>query len=74
MAAYSQWANTPDRRARLANAHKGLAARFEREIRAKHPDAGDEQVAQMVEAALKAHFTRLAFLSARARRAKRLSG
>jgi hypothetical protein len=67
LAAHTQWANEPDRRARLANAHRALSDRFEREVRAKHPDASPEAIAQMTSSAMKAHMTRLAFLSSKAR-------
>jgi hypothetical protein len=71
MGAYAKWANMADRHAWGINAQKGLMAKFEGEVRAKFPDASDEQVAKMVDASMKLHFTRLGYLSGKARKAKR---
>jgi hypothetical protein len=71
LAVSTMWANQPDRSARTAPARAGFRAKFERDIRAKHPDASDESVALMVDAAVRAHFTRMAFNSSKARAAKK---
>jgi predicted negative regulator of RcsB-dependent stress response len=64
----TSWANTVDRAERMAPAHAAAWDRFEREVRAKHPEATDQQVAQMADAARRAHFARMAYESAKARR------
>jgi hypothetical protein len=68
IAAHERWAHTSDRTAATAAARAGLDARFEREV-----DPGGEldpaERARRVDAKRKAHFARLALLSARSRRA-----
>lgn len=69
IAAHTSWANTDDRRARTANGTAALLSKFEREV---DPDGTLDPVerARRAESARKAHFARLAFLSAQARRKK----
>lgn len=70
IAAHTSWANTDDRQARTANGTAALLSKFEREV---DPDGilpADER-ARRAESARKAHFARLAFLSAQARRQRR---
>lgn len=71
LAAHSSWANTLDPASRTAKARAAANARFEREARAKHPDATDAQIARIAEHLRKAHFTRLALASAQARANKK---
>lgn len=61
MAAHYSWANTDDRTARTARGRAGLEAKFLAEA------GGDPLKAESLR---KAHFTRLALLSAKARRRK----
>jgi hypothetical protein len=67
VAAHTSWALTTDRTARTAPARAALMAKFERQV---DPDgtlpAGER--ARRAESARKAHFARLALLSAAARR------
>jgi hypothetical protein len=74
LAAYVQWSKEVDRTERTRPKREAFEARFEREARAQHPNASDQAIALMVEAARKAHFTRLAFLSSKARAAKKAGG
>jgi hypothetical protein len=70
IAAHERWAHTADRTAATAPARRGLEARFEREV----DPAGEldpAERARRVDAKRKAHFARLALLSARSRRAAR---
>lgn len=69
IAALERWARTEDRTAATAPARRGLDARFEHEV---DPDGtlDPAERARRVEAKRRAHFTRLALLSARSRRAK----
>lgn len=71
-AAHTSWANTRDRAARTAPGTKALLDKFEREI---DPDGTMDPAerALRAESARKAHFARLAFLSAQARRLKKAS-
>jgi hypothetical protein len=70
IAAYERWARTSDRAAATAPARRGLDARFEREVD-PNGELDPAERARRVEAKRKAHFTRLALLSARSRRAAR---
>lgn len=67
IAAYESWARTEDRAARTAPARRAALERFEREV---DPDGTlpPEELARRAEAAQRAYFTRLAYLSARSRR------
>lgn len=67
IAALESWARTPDRSARTAAARRGLLDRFEREA---DPDGTLTlaERARRAEMLRKAYYTRLAYLSARARR------
>ena len=47
-------------------------ARFEREARAADPDASDAEIARRAQAAHRAHMTRLALASSKARKAGRV--
>lgn len=69
IAAHESWARTPDRTARTAPARAALMARFERDV---DPDGILPPVdrARRAESARRAHFTRLALASAKARRAR----
>jgi hypothetical protein len=70
IAAYERWARVTDRTAATAPGCAGLEARFAREV---DPDGklDPAERARRVDAKRKAHFTRLALLSARSRRAAR---
>ena len=68
IAGQTGWANTIDRSARAAHAHRGLWQKFYRATDSALP----EQVrAKMAESAYKAHMKRLAFKSMKARRLRR---
>jgi hypothetical protein len=73
IAAHTSWANTSDRSARTAAARKAAYDRFEQQV---DPDGAlpAEERAQRATNARKAHFARLALLSARARRSPRSDG
>lgn len=66
LAAQTRWSRE-DPSANAARGQAGLLAKFEREIRAENPDLPDAEVARRAESARKAHMSRLAFLSAKAR-------
>jgi hypothetical protein len=65
--AYQRWAFTEDRRAATAAARAAFLDRFEREV---DPDGtlAPAERARRAAYARKAHFTRMAYLSAKARR------
>lgn len=67
VAAHASWANTSDRAARTAAARKAALDRFDRQV---DPDGvlPPEERTLRATSARKAHFARLALLSARARR------
>jgi hypothetical protein len=70
IAAHERWAHTADRTSTAMAGHRGLEARFEREV----DPAGEldpAERARRVDSKRKAHFARLALLSARSRRAAR---
>lgn len=62
------WANTADRTARTAPGSRAAEARFEKEARERHPEASEEQIAQVAEHLRKAHFRRMGLASAKKRR------
>lgn len=67
LAALESWANTRDPAARTAPARAAALARFEREV---DPDGSlpEPERKRRAEAKRRAHFTRLALLSAQSRR------
>lgn len=67
-AAYAQWAAEPDWTARTAPARAGLAARFERLAREKHPDLVGAELAKYAEVERKKFYADMALKSARARK------
>jgi hypothetical protein len=73
IAAHASWANTSDRAARTAAARRAALDRFERQV---DPDGTlpAAERAQRGASARKAHFARLALLSAQARRARSSRG
>lgn len=70
VAAHTSWANTADRTERTAAGRRAMDEKFEREV---DPDGtlAPEERARRAESARKAHFARLALLSAEARRRKK---
>jgi hypothetical protein len=70
IASYESWAKTRDRSARTARGRAAQLARFEKLV---DPDGSmpPEARAKAAEAAKQAHYTRMAFLSAKARRARK---
>ena len=62
------WANTADRTARTAPGSRAAEARFEKQARELHPEASEEQIAQVAEHLRKAHFRRMGLASATKRR------
>jgi hypothetical protein len=73
LASYESWANTKDRTARTAPGRAAQLARFEKLV---DPDGTmpAEARAKAAEAAKQAHYSRMALLSAKARRARRGGG
>lgn len=67
LAAHTSWANTEDRTARTAAGRRAMLDKFEQQV---DPDGTLDPVerAKRAESARKAHFARLALLSAQARR------
>ena len=67
LAAHTSWANTADRTKRTEAGRKAMLSKFEQQV---DPDGTLDPVerARRAESARKAHFTRLALLSAQARR------
>lgn len=70
LAVQTSWANTLDPTSRTAKARAAAAGRFEKQAREMHPDATDEQIARVAAQLRKAHATRMALASAKARRVK----
>jgi hypothetical protein len=70
IAAHARWSQE-DPAANAARGQAGLLARFEREIRAAHPDLPDAEVARRAESGRRAHMARLAFASSKARAARK---
>jgi hypothetical protein len=68
LGAEMSWAKTPDRTARTAPGSRAAEARFEKQAREMHPDAGDEFIAKVAENLRRAHFRRMGLESARRRR------
>lgn len=68
-AAYVRWGRTtPAERKTVATAgQEGLRNRFVREVEAEHPGLADTDVQKMADARLKAHMSRIAFRSSKAR-------
>lgn len=73
MAAHESWARTLDRSARTAPARRALLDKFERQVD-PHNELTPGKRAELAESARKAHYARLAFLSARARRRRGAAG
>ncbi|MCI0386207.1 hypothetical protein [Streptomyces sp. CNQ085] len=70
LAVHTSWANTLDPKSRTAKARAAADGKFERDARALHPDASDEQIARVAKHLRTAHYQRMALRSAQARRAK----
>ncbi|MFE7105583.1 hypothetical protein ACFU98_10845 [Streptomyces sp. NPDC057575] len=70
LGAHASWANTTDPASRTAKARAAANGRFERQAREMHPDATDEQITRVAGHLRKAHFSRMALASAKARRSK----
>lgn len=70
LAAHEKWAATDDRRAATAAARQGFAERFAREARERFGDLPPAELARRAEHLRKAHMTRLALASSKARRAR----
>ncbi|MFD3980807.1 hypothetical protein ACFWR6_19670 [Streptomyces griseus] len=69
LASHKSWAATPDRSARTAAARKASHhTRFLVKARELHPDATEEQLAEVAKSLRSAHYTELALRSAKARR------
>jgi len=70
LASYESWANTQDRTSRTAPARAAQLARFEKLV---DPDETMPPAARAkaAAAALKAHYTRMALISAKARKARK---
>jgi hypothetical protein len=72
LAAHTSWANTSDRTARTEAARQAAMDKFERQV---DPDGTlpPAERAKRAESARKAHFTRMALLSAQARAKRKKS-
>ncbi|WP_407553120.1 hypothetical protein QOM21_24065 [Streptomyces sp. Pv4-95] len=70
LAAHTSWANTADPASRTAKARAAANGKFVQQARALHPTASDERIAEVAAHLKKAHFSRLALASSKARRAK----
>jgi len=70
IASYSRWAMTSDRTAATAAARSSFESRWERIVDPESRLSVEER-AKRAECARKAHFTRLAYLSVKARRRAR---
>lgn len=70
LGAHASWANTTDPASRTAKARAAANGRFEQQAREMHPGATDEQITRVAEHLRKAHFSRMALASAKARRSK----
>jgi cellobiose-specific phosphotransferase system component IIA len=71
LAAHKSWANTADRSARTEAARRASESRFVVQARELHPHGTAQQIEDAAQSLRKAHFTRLALLSAQARRVRR---
>ncbi|MGW1143548.1 hypothetical protein ACWD6I_00510 [Streptomyces sp. NPDC002454] len=71
LAAHLGWANTVDRPARTEAARKSRESRFLSEARKLHPTDTPKQIDDAAQSLRKAHYARLALLSAQARRARK---
>lgn len=71
LAAHTKWANTGDRSAATAAAREAFADRFTREARERFGDLPPDQLAQRADHLKRAHMTRLALASSRARAARK---
>lgn len=67
IAALTRWSKE-DPRPTAIRGQAGLRDRFEREVREQFPDLPETEVLRRADAAYRAHFARLAFASAKARR------
>jgi hypothetical protein len=67
IASYSRWAGTGDRTAATAPARAAFESRFEREVDPEGVLPAEERVLRAA-SARRAYFTRLAYLSVKARR------
>lgn len=66
VAANTRW-STEDGKANAVRASAGLRAKFVRETRERFPDLPDDQIEKRAAAAYRAHMSRLAFASSKAR-------
>lgn len=73
IAAHTSWANTEDRTARSQAGRDAMYRKFEDQVDPERKLAPAER-AKRVESARKAHYTRLAFISAKARQARAHGG
>jgi hypothetical protein len=71
LGAEMSWAKTPDRTARTAPGSRAAEARFEKQAREMHPDAGEELIAKVAENLRRAYFRALGLKSATKRRKAR---
>lgn len=70
IAALTRWAGE-DPAPTAERAQRGLREKFLREARERYPDLGELELARRAEAAYRAHFARMAFISAKARGARK---
>lgn len=71
LAAHKSWANTADRSARTEAARRASESRFVVQARELHPDGTAKQIEDAAQSLRKAHYAKLALLSAQARRIRK---
>jgi hypothetical protein len=69
LAAYERWANE-DGKANAQRAQAGLRDRFRREVAERYPDLTEAELDRRADSAYRAHMTRLALASSKARSAR----
>jgi hypothetical protein len=74
VAAHVQWSREANPTERTAGARAAFLSRFEREARELHPNGSPEVIARAAEHLRRAHFTRLALASAKARGKRKGAG
>lgn len=68
LAAHARWAKTPDRQSATAAARQANLDRFEKQVAAEHPDLDEFTRAKLADNLKTAHYLRMAYRSAKARR------
>lgn len=76
IAAHTRWSKVPpaDRSRQTAAGTRALADRFLAQAAAEHPDLPDTDLRKLADSLLRAYMCKLAFASAKARRARARAG